>query len=60
MKLLLYSKLFWYLFLSDLRSSAITSSSSSLAIIAILSLFESMTHSSSLSVQDIKLIAYVN
>ena len=51
---------FWYLFLSELKSSFITSSASSLIMISVLSLFEWITHSSSLSMEEIKLFAIVN
>ena len=43
--------LFWYLFLSESRSSFINSFPSSLVMIHILSLFESITRSSSLSIK---------
>ena len=50
---------FWYLDRSDWKSSCITSSALSLIIISMLSPFECMTHSSSLSLDDIKLIVIV-
>ena len=53
------SKLFWYLFWSDLKIFSINLSASSLNMISILSLFECITHSSSLCLEEIKLIAIV-
>ena len=47
-------------FWSDLESSSITSSASSLIMISILSLFDCITWSSSLPSEEIKLIAIVN
>ena len=50
----------WYLFLSDLKSSLITSSALSLIMISILSIFECVTWSSSLSsLEEVKLIFIV-
>ena len=48
------------LFLSDLKSSSITSSASSLIMISMLSVFECITRSSLLSIEEIKLFAIVN
>ena len=61
-KLLLFvnSKSFWYLFLSQSKSCFITSSASTLIMIYMLSLFEWMAHSSSLSIKEMKLFAIVN
>ena len=53
-------KLFWYLFLRDSESLSINSSASSLIMISMLSLFECITSSSSLSIEEIKLFAIVN
>ena len=44
-------------FLSESKISFITSSASSLIMISMLSLFECITHSSSLSTEEIKLFA---
>ena len=54
------SKLFWYLFLSDLKGSSIISSISSLIIVSMLSLFEWITFSWSLSIEENTLVAIVN
>ena len=54
------SKLFWYLFLSEWRSSFVASSTSSLIMTSMLLLFECITCSSSLSMEWIKLFAIVN
>ena len=53
------AKLLWYLVLSESKSS-ITSSASSIIMISILSLFECITRSSSLSIKKIKLFAVAN
>ena len=58
--LLFLSKQFWYLFLNKLNSSSITSSDLSLILIYMLSLFECITRSSSLSSIEDELIAIVN
>ena len=47
-------------FWSDLESSSLTSSASSLIMISILSLFDCITWSSSLPSEEIKLVAIVN
>ena len=54
------SKLFWYIFLSESKSSFITSSASLLIMISILSPFECIIHSSSLSMEEIKLFDIFN
>ena len=54
------SKLFWYLFFSQLKRSNITSSASSLIMISMVSLFKRITYSSSLSMEEVKLFAIVN
>ena len=54
------SKLFWCLFFSELKSSFITSSASSLIMIFMLSFFECITRSSSLPMKEIKLFAIAN
>ena len=54
------SKLFWYLFLSESKSYFIASSASSLIMISMLSIFECITPSSSLSMEEITLFAIVN
>ena len=46
--------------LIDLKISSITSSASSLIMISMISLFECITRSSSLSIEAIKLFAIVN
>ena len=51
------SKLIWYLFLSESKSLFITLCPSSLLTIFMLSLFECITSSSSLSMEEIKLFA---
>ena len=54
-------KLLCYLFLSDLKTSFITSSASSFIIISMLSLFECISRTSSLSsLEEIILIVIVN
>ena len=55
-----YSILFSYLFLSESKSSFITLSALSFIMISMLSIFECITRSSSLSMKKIKLIAIVN
>ena len=50
----------WYFSVSGLRSSSVTSLALLLIMISTLSLFECITHSSSLSLEEIKLIAIVN
>ena len=53
--------LFWYLFLNESKIYSITLSASSLIMISMSSLFECITHSSSLSsLEEIKSIAIVN
>ena len=47
-------------FLSESKISFTSSSASSLIMISMLSLFECITHSSSLSTEEIKLMAIVN
>ena len=54
------SKSFWYLFLIESTSSFITWSGWSLILISMLLLFECITCSSSLSMEEIKLFAIVN
>ena len=54
------SKLFCYLFLSESKSSSITSSALSLIMVSISSLFECITCSSSLSMDERKFFAIVN
>ena len=55
------SNLFWYMFLSDSKSSFITSSNWSFILISMLSLFECLSCSSSLSsLEKIKLIVIAN
>ena len=54
------SKLVWYLERSDSKSSLITSFALSFGINFIFSLFECITRSSSISLEEIKLIAIVN
>ena len=54
------SKLFGCLVLSESKSYFITSSALSLIIISMLSLFECITRSSSLSIEEIKLFAIVH
>ena len=54
------SKLFLYLFLSKPKISFITSTASSLTMISILSRFDCITRSSSLSREEIKLFAMVS
>ena len=54
------SKLFCYLFLSESKISFVTLSDSPLIIISMLSHFECITHSSTLSMEEIKLFAIVN
>ena len=54
------SKLFWYLFFSESKRSFTTSSASSFIMISMLSLFEWITRSSSLSMEEIKLFGIVN
>ena len=49
----------WYLLRSDSKGSSITSSASSIIMISMLSLYECITHSSSISLEEIKLIAIV-
>ena len=57
----IFSKLFWYHFLSDLKIFFITSFASSLIIISMLFLFECITRSSSLSsLEEIILIVIAN
>ena len=53
-------KLFWYLFLNKSKSFVITLFVSSLIMVSMLSLFESSTRSSSLSIEGIKLIAIIS
>ena len=55
-----YSILFSYLFLSESKSSFITLPALSFIMISMLSIFECITRSSSLSMKKIKLIAIVN
>ena len=55
-----YSILFSYLFLSESKSSFITLSALSFIMISMLSIFECITRSSSLSMKKLKLIAIVN
>ena len=55
-----HSKLFWYHFLSELKSSFITASASSLIMFSLLSLFECIKRASSLFMEEIKLIAVVS
>ena len=50
----------WYLLRSDLKSFSVTSSGLSLIMISMLSLFQCITNSSQLSLEEIKLIATVN
>ena len=53
--------LFWYLFLSDSKSSSTTSSASSFIIISMSPVFECISYSSSLSsLEETKLIASIN
>ena len=55
------SNLFWYMFLSDSKSPFITSSNWSFILISMLSLFECLSCSSSLSsLEEIKLIVIAN
>ena len=54
------SILLWYLFLSESKSSLITSSASSLIMISMLLLFQCITLSSLLFMEEIKLFAIVN
>ena len=54
------STLFYILFLSESKSSFINSSASLLIMISMLSLFESITRSSPLSMEEIKLFPIVN
>ena len=49
----------WYLLRSDSKRSWITSSALSIIMISMLSLYECITHSSSISLEEIKLIAIV-
>ena len=48
------------IFLSESKKSFITSSASSLIMISVLPLFECITHSSSLSMEEMKLFAIAN
>ena len=52
--------MFFYLEGSDCESSFIKSSALSLIMISMLSLFECITRSASLSLEDLKLFAVVN
>ena len=54
------STLFYILFLSESKSPFINSSASLLIMISMLSLFESITRSSPLSMEEIKLFPIVN
>ena len=54
------STLLYILFLSESKSSFINSSASLLIMISMLSLFESITRSSPLSMEEIKLFPIVN
>ena len=56
----IHSRLFWYLFLSESKSSFVSSSTSSLIIISMWSDFECITRSSSLSMEKIKLFNTIN
>ena len=49
----------WYLLRIDSKGSSITSSASSIIMISMLSLYECITHSLSISLEEIKLIAIV-
>ena len=54
------SKLFWYPFLSESKIYVVTLSAPSLIVISMLSVFECIKCSSSLSVEEIELFAIIN
>ena len=60
LSLIFVSNSIWYLERSDLTSSSITYSVLSLIIISMMSLFESITHSSSIFLWETKLIVFVS
>ena len=54
------SKFFWYLFLSESKSSFLTLTASSLIMISMLSIFECITCFLGLSMKEIKVFAIIN